>query len=393
MNGKLRVLISAALLVITLTLGVTLAREDASTTLAGTSQPLYEFIGPISALPEDMTGIWVIGDTQVEVTQHTNIDEVKGRISPGVWVRVRARRTEDGRLYAELVRVLPPNDVPGRVEVHGIVQKVQDDVWLISGKYIRVTRKTRIQGDVRLRRGSVASVRGHLEGTTIVADEIVLTAPEQERTEVEFLGRLDEVRGNIWVVNGIEVVAPENVPPPPIGTLVSVRGQSADGVKVIPKQLAVEAEPSTRLEGWLVDADNTQGTWEVVINRRNASASRQVRVRLSPDTPVDERAGVAEPGARVEVLGSPADEDVVVASFARVLEPQNVYLTGTLVYIPSGDPYAYPWTVDETQVWLRPTTVTDRPIGEFRLGDRVAVSGWRQADGSVVALMISRSKR
>ena len=389
MNAKVRVLISATLLALTLGLGLTLARHKDHTTLAGNLRPPYEFSGPIVSLPSDLMGTWQVGTTRVEVDRKTHIDTAGGAARPGAWVQVRAAQEGDV-LRAQAVRVLPPAAVPTIEDIHGIVNKIQGDTWVISGRRVRVPPTARILGDVSPL-GAVATVRGHREGTTLVADVILLSSATEEANRVEFVGRLDAVRGDTWVVDGIDVRAPPTVTPPAVGSLVSVRGQMVDTRRVVAERLAVAKAPPTFLEGWLIEGGTNASTWRVLVPDETDAMGREVTVEVEADTPVDERAGLARPGARVQIIGR--DQGARVrASFARVLAPPQVYLTGTLVYIPD-DPYAFPWTVDKTRVRVRPDTILDRPIAAFRLGDHVAVSGIQQPDGTLLARMISRSKR
>lgn len=389
MNARARLFISILLLGLTLGLGIAFTRHPESTTFAVGERPPYEFTGPIMALPDDTLGTWQVGTTAVLVDRKTQVDETAGRVQVGTWVRVRA--TEEGNtLRAEIVRVLPPQNVPASVDIHGIVRKARGDIWNISGRQVRVTANTRIIGNVDPA-DAVAMVRGHMEGTTLVADVILLSSATEEANRVEFIGRLDEVRGDVWVVDGVEVRAPEGVAPPPLGSMVSVRGQMVDTRSVVAERLAVDETPPTFIEGWLVEGGSPGHTWRVLVANGPDNRSSEIEVEVPSDTPVDEREGLARPGARVQIVATNTD-DRVTASFARVLESSYTYLTGTLVYIPE-DPYAFPWTVDKTQVWVRPNTVTDRPLDAFRLGDRVGISGLRQPDGTLVARMISRSKR
>ncbi len=390
MNAKLRLLISVLLIALTLGLGATVARHWGRTTFAGEERPPYEFVGPIVSLPEGMIGTWQVGNTPVEVTRKTQIEALAGPPQEGTWVRVRAVQVGD-TLEAQTVQILPPDELPEYVDLHGVVLKVHGEIWNVSGRQVRVPASARIIGDISPT-GAVATVRGHMEGTTLVADVILLSSATDEANRVEFVGQLEAVRGNTWVVDGVEVQAPKEVTPPPLGSLVSVRGQMVDTNRVSAERLAVEENPPTFLEGWLVDANNATQTWRILVSDPASAVGYEMTLAVPEDTPVDERAGLARPGARVQVVAQATGQGTMTATFARVLDAPRTYLTGTLVYIPT-DPYAFPWTVDNTRVWVKPSTVLDRPLSEFRLGDRVAVSGVQQEDGTVVAQMLSHSKR
>ncbi len=395
MKVVLRLWLSVLLLVVSLLLGIALARPLAVPSMAGSEQPVYEFIGPVVSLPEGIFGTWIIGQTRVEVTAETQLDRAKRKLRPGIWVQVRGERIPTG-LQARAVRVLSPEAVPNRVELHGVVEETSDNTWVVSGTRVTLTSQTRIVGPVpgmygTSPVGAVASVTAFWEGTTLVADIIRLRTLAEEAQEVEFLGRLEAVRGNVWVVDGVEVTVPEGSVPPPTGTLVSVTGQAVGAGRVRSLQPPTVTVATTEVEGWILQQSADAGEWELLVDT-TAPAGERMWVTVPSDTPVDERAGRARPGARVTVRGIPQADARLRATFVRVADSRFFMFTGTLTYIPS-DVYAFPWTVGETQVWVRPSTVTDRPLSEYRLGDRLAVSGWRQPDGTVVALMLSRSKR
>ena len=389
MNAKLRLTISVLLLSVTLVLGFILTQQAERTTLAGSVQPPYEFSGPIVSMPPDVLGTWLVGNTRVVVDQKTDVRAADGPAQVGAWVRVRAVQ-EDDVLRAQVVRVLPRRAIPAAVDVHGVVNKVKGEIWLVSGRQVRVPESARIVGDISPV-GAVATIRGHMEGTTLVADVVILSSATEEANRVEFVGELEAVRGTTWIVDGVEVQAQEEVKPPPVGSLVSVRGQMVDTQRVVAERLAVEEETPTYLEGWLTDGSANTRAWRILVSDGRDPVGQEVEVYISEETPIDERAGLVQPGARVQVVGTPGDAGID-ATFARVLDVPHAYITGNLVYIPQ-DPYAFPWTVDATQVHVSPSTVLDRPVHQFRLGDRVAVSGIRQPDGSILARMISGSKR
>ncbi len=398
MNARLRIFVSLFLLVLTLGLGMTVAHQPALVSLAGEEAPPYEFFAPIISIPEGGLGTWQVGTSTIEVSRKTTIDTTAGLVQPGNWVWVRAVE-EGGQLHARVIRVLGPEEIPPYVDIHGVVLKVRGDIWIISGQQVRVHAKTRILGDLSPQ-GAVATVRGHMEGTTLVADVILLSSPTDEANRVEFLGRLEEVRGNTWVVDGVKVEVPKDTQPPPLGSLVGVRGQAHDMDRIQAEEVLLQPSPPVFIEGWLVDAGEDKRMWRLLVSQEGQGTGREIQVSVPSNVPVDERAGLARVGARVEVVGHLSSPDRVDATFVHVLEARQTYFTGIVVYIPT-DPYAFPWTVENTspehpgtvRVWIRPTTVLDRPVSDFRLGDRVAISGLRDKDGIIVARMMSHSKR
>ncbi|NPA91432.1 MAG: hypothetical protein GXO55_08295 [Chloroflexi bacterium] len=383
----LAVLVLLALLMAGYFVGSYFSRQ----TFATNNEPPIEFMGPVQAMPDDLWGTWQVGDQEVVVTRKTTLNTVAGRAQVGAFVQVRAHK-EDDRLVADVIRVLSSEDATVPLTLHGIVESVGEGEWIIDGTPVRVGAHTRVMGWPHARPGLVATVQGHMEGTTFVADLIQLTTVEEESSRVEFIGVIQEVRGNNWVVNGLEIPAPPGATPPPPGSLVRVSGHMEGDNRLVPSTLSVYP-PDVQLTGWLLDQE-TEGDvtqWNVLVED-GSQRGEEVLVRLKPDTPVDDSAGAAGAGARVAVYGAKQAQGVVEATFARVVEAHYAFLIGTLVYVPE-DVYAYPWTVNDTQVWVRPDTISDRPLSEFKAGDRVAISGVYQNDGTFLAYMISHSKR
>ncbi len=401
MNVHVRLFLSTLLLALSLVVGHIVARHGGQEVRAAKSLPPVEFYGPIKELPPGRLGRWIVGTTPVVVTSKTHVDSTRASIAINRWARVRGSYQDD-RLYADSIVALPEQSVPRTVDMHGIVQKVMGQIWMVSGHQVRISPTTSIEGSVPPHAGVVASVEGYLDGNIVVARRITLRRPEDEERDVEFLGRLERVDGTTWIVNGLEVHVQPHVKPPPIGSLVGIQGHLS-GTRVLANKVVQDVAPRVSLDGWLIETQPNQHEWHVLVHK--ADAARTVRVRLASDTPVDERMGLVQPGAQVEVLGHEITQDVIQATFARVLKPRHAYVTGTLIYIPE-DRFAYPWTVfkqtssesradksEEIQIRIRPTTVSDRPFTEFYVGERVAISGIPQEDGTIEVLMISHSKR
>ncbi len=392
MKKRLRSVLQTALIVALLVGGYVIGSRLHARTFASDSTPPVEFAGHIRSLPSGIFGAWRVDDQTVLVTRKTTLDTVNGTPAEGVPVHVRAHEEGD-HLVADVVRVLPAREDISTFSLHGLVQEVGEGYWVVNGRRIQVDRHTRISGTSQVVPGQVATVRGHREGDAYVADEIDLSTVEEEATLVEFTGVVEEVRGATWVVNGLEIPAPPGEAPPEPGTLVRIRGHLQGPNKLIPTYLSLQP-PDVQLTGWLLRREQRadEQRWDLLVEE-GASPGQEIAVRIRPDTPVDEREGTVQAGARVTVYGERKDDSSVEATFARVLETRYTFLIGTLVYIPEGDLYAYPWTVNDTQVWVRPNTISDQPHDTFRVGDRVAVSGVYKDDGTLIAHMISHSKR
>ena len=388
MKKQTQIVLAVLLSVLALVLGYLLGAQQQVALSASNSAPPVEFTAPLNAIPEEIFGTWQIGGYEVIVTHKTDIRFEPHYVNPGALVHVRAHDEARG-LVAERVELV--QDTPYTLNIHGPVSKIQDGFWIVGNKRIKVLPKTRISHIDGPPLGRIASVQVHVEGDTFVADAITLTTRTDEAAESEFIGQLEEVRGNIWVINGVNVQVRNGTSAPPIGTMVRVRGRIlADGT-LQSEELAVKPT-EVRIKGWIVGQE-AENVWQVLVEGAQGGGTQRVNVRVDSNAPVDEREGMMQAGAHVEVAGITETPNEIRATFVRVLNKQNTYLIGTLIYIPSGDRFSYPWTVDETQVWVTPNTLSDKPLDSYRLGDRVAVFGFQQEDGSIAARMISPSKR
>ncbi len=391
MKKKIRSTLGIGVILTLLILGYIIGGQLHARTFAGNSSPPVEFVDRIRSLPANTFGIWRVGSHDVHVTRKTKLDTMNGPIVVGAPVHIRAH-TENDTLVADVVRVLSEEEGTTTFTLHGLIEEIRDGEWVISGRRVRVDAHTRIRGDLRARPGLVATVKGHREGDELVAEEISLSTVEAEANKVEFIGVVEEVRGATWVVNGLEIPAPPGEPPPEPGTPIRVSGYLQGPSKLIPTYISLNP-PDIQITGWLLrqEQKGEEQQWALLAEEANAPG-KEFTVKIKPDTPVDEREGTVRAGARVMVYGEKKGDTSVEATFARVLETRYTFIIGTLVYIPD-DLYAYPWTVNDTQVWVRPNTISDRPHKEFRVGDRVAVSGVYKDDGTLIAHMISHSKR
>ncbi len=261
MNVHVRLMLSALLLALSLLVGQVVTRHGQQEVLAEKNLPPVEFNGPVTHLPPNMLGSWTVGNTSVEVTTKTQVDIQAGPIVIGRWVRVRGH-WENDRLYADHVVSIPNTSVPTTVDIHGIVQKVMGQIWIVSGHQIQVSPTTVIEGSVSPHAGVVASVEGYREGNLVRAQRITLKDASDEERDVEFLGRLEKVMGRTWIVNGLEVEVPSQKKAPPIGSLVGIQGHLS-GTRVFANHVAVNVAPNVTLDGWLTNAQEGENAWDV----------------------------------------------------------------------------------------------------------------------------------
>lgn len=394
MKGNRRPIIALLIVLLFLVAGVLTARER----LTGASElqhsPTYEYTGVIITMPEGFYGTWQVGEYSVTVDRKTTVNTSAGPPAPGRWVVLRLTGRE-GDLHAEELYTLPDNRRTNVVELRGVLEKIQGATWVVSGQRITVDDRAEITGVLPPEPGRVVQVRARREGTDLVAETVNLITPDDDRREVAFVGQLQAVYDNTWVVDGITVTVPSRISAPPLGTLVAVTGRADSSGRVKAQRVTPRDQTQVQLDGWLDDvvrADEEQ--WTLLVPEEGIAAVRQVNVIVPPQTPVDERAGLAQVGARVQVEGEEEAPDRVIASYARVVEGSGMYLRGLVTFIPA-DPHNGLWTVNETQVRVTPTTILNPAYDrtDFRVGDWVSVFGRPQPDGILLAHIISHSKR
>jgi len=146
----------------------------------------------LSGLVESMGDeTWIVSGQDIQVDETTDIEE---GIVAGNRVLVTGIIGEAGTLFAEHITLL---DEDTRFEFTGLVERIEGDIWTISGVAISVNQNTEISGDPVV--GDLVKVEGQiLPDGTWLALEIKKVA---EANQFEFIGTVESLAP--WIVSGI----------------------------------------------------------------------------------------------------------------------------------------------------------------------------------------------
>jgi hypothetical protein len=225
---------------------------------------------------------WTINDQKIYVTSQTEIDP---GIAAGDLVRAEGLILEDGRLEAESIRLQESNlGLP--FEFSGVVQEMNTEDWLISGRSVHVTAQTAMPAD--LSSGELVQVSGRiLDDQTWLATNIVRV--DEQSGYFEFTGELQSM--DPWQVAGISfetrdwtVIAPGLKP----GDLVVVKGEiDTTGSWIAEEIVPLDAEAARMVligtvvstDPWIVSGVSLRVTGETII-QGEISVGSLVRVEL-----------------------------------------------------------------------------------------------------------------
>ena len=194
---------------------------------------------------------WLINEQTIYVTGDTEIDP---GIAAGDLVRVEGVILEDGRLEAESIR-LQESQLGLPFEFNGVVQEMNAEDWLISGRSVRVNADTDVPDE--LAAGDMVLVSGRIQedGTWLAGS---ITRLDEQVGHFEFTGELEGM--DPWQVAGIlletgdwTLIAPDLV----VGDLVLVKGEiDANGNWVAEEIVRLDAETArVVLIGTVVNMD------------------------------------------------------------------------------------------------------------------------------------------
>jgi hypothetical protein len=169
------ILISGILLL--LFAGVAKASEDER--YRGPGGPVVEFYGVIEDMPQKgYEGIWIISGKKVVVTRDTFIKEKHGTASPGAYVEVKARYSDD--TYTAYKIEIKSGDFrktgyPGKF--YGTIESIPEGrlegIWIINGREVLVTPNTKIEEEYgRVTVGAYVEVKGNYIDRIFTAYEI-----------------------------------------------------------------------------------------------------------------------------------------------------------------------------------------------------------------------------
>jgi len=302
--------------------------------------------------------VWVIGGLEFQTHESTII---VGDPQVGDLVSVRGRLLPDGTRLADRITRLAPSHLE-RFRLTGLVERMGDTSWTVSGQEIRVNETTQI--DERIEIGSRVLVTGVIrEGGVLFAEQITLLDDE---TRFEFTGMVERIEGRLWTIAGVAITVDENtviMGEPGVGDLVHVEGRiMPDGT-----WLAREIEKVSEAHDFqFIGTVESLRPWVV------SGIAFEVNefTRIEP--------GIVR-GSTVRVVGLILEDGTWLATSIELLDDTN-----TLVFIgivDSTDPWVVnglPLTADENTVF----------IGEIVVGSLVRVEVLIQPDGTWLVLQM-----
>lgn len=145
---------------------------------------------------------WVVEGIQVLVNAAT---EVRGAPQVGDFVKVRAAVDANARFFATRLEVEREGEEaagsPTATEVRfeGTLQSFTAEVWVVSGRSVRIAASTEIRGAPVV--GATVEVRALQQAdSTLVATH--LEVEQFEAQEVRWEGRIESMEGSRWIVAG-----------------------------------------------------------------------------------------------------------------------------------------------------------------------------------------------
>lgn len=198
-----------------------------------------EFIGTLSEKTNDQ---WLVSGVRVFLLATT---EVYGAPVVGDLVKVEGALLEDGAVQAREIKPAvfeganPQPSAGNSIEFIGKLTEKTDTMWVVSNLRVMLAANTEIYGAPAL--GDLVKVEGTLQDDgSVLAREIkpalfdAATNPGNNPPgEFEFTGTLQAKNGNVWVINGFNVVVTPRTELKgalAIGEIVKVHGtRQADG--------------------------------------------------------------------------------------------------------------------------------------------------------------------
>lgn len=389
--------------------------------------PIVRLEGPIVSI-DAASGIWVIAAQAFKVDENTRINEREGEAEVGAWVEVQAEEQSDGTLLALRIAVIEPKD---DISGFGAIQEVAADHWVVSRMTFSVTMSTTVRGPAEV--GLLARFHGLLQDGALVVQKIRVEYREWERVHIPpvvFQGVIESLpAGGLigeWVISGRHVMVDASTEinqdkgPAEVGAPVHVEARWQSNGTLLATRIVVLARPAwalVRFKGVIqsLPADGLIGEWVI----RTDEGERTVQV--TERTWMDEHAGRAQVGARVQVEALRRENGSLWALRIKVLPPEVTVTPHptrtprptptprpTRTPQPTQPPRATPtptlrevqfegriqnrpmernglWRIAGRDVLVTQQTKIDEEEGRAVVGAWVEVEGWQGPIGPVIA--------
>ncbi len=334
---------------------------------------------------------WLVDQTTVVLDANTTLIQLNGQAQVGAWVVVWGDRLPE-YLLAELIHVLRPAGSPTPViQFTGVLRKVAPPYWVIDDTIVIVDANTNVVGEPRL--GSQLSVTTQRVEWDLVATNIAVLAVDVASVPFEIEGKLEQIVGLTWVVDGTRIrVGPGANPSAREGDWVEVKALAAkDDTMVAQDTRVVDRSLEAQLDGYVTGISglgDVNQTWSVLVF--DAGRPQTKTVQISADTYVDEDRATLEPEIEAIVEGSKLDAAAVKADMIRLEQPTPAQVVGGL----TGSGTDGLWDVGGQQVWFESEAMVAQAsaaqsASAFDGGGLLIVRGVRLRNGVLIAKEIT----
>lgn len=354
---------------------------------------VVKFTGRIDALPPaGLIGDWKIAGRTVHVLSGTIIDQHKGQVKVGAFVKVEALLGDAGALTALEIHVKRGHgDHDGSfTKFHGPVDKLPEGAsligeWSVGGIKVLVSERTEIKSHGQpIQVGDQVKVEGWRQTDgSVRAKEIRLLEGEEEL--VNFVGAIGALpSGSLlgeWTIEGRKVTVTATTRLDThhgdfaVGKRVMVHGvKRADGT-ILARFIMTLHEPKQQFIGLISTLpDGLVGVWQV----------GDVSVETTAATQFEQENGPFAVGVRVRVWGQLHTDGSMLAEKIETLPLPKIVYVGEIVEFPAGRIGL--WHVGQLVFEATANTQFREYFGrKFAVGAWVKVYGRERTDGSFVA--------
>ena len=288
-----------------------------------------------------------------------------GDIHPGDVVHFEGRQLEDGSRVLDLVVLIQPS-LANTFRLQGPAEKITETTWTVNGQTISLAPQTWIEPEIA--EGDLVIVEGLILPNGVFLASRILKAAEEGGQPFEFVGPVQVMEPERWVVAGVELSVNSQTligNGIEVGKLVKASGRiQPDGTWLAETiSLAGENERQFEISGEI----QNMTPWEV------AGITFETRpwTQIDPDLKL---------GDRVRVSGSiDTDGKWIAAEIRRIANPEtHLILIGPLLSLD-------PLVVSGVSFKTTPQTVF---VGSFTVGMLVRVEARLLEDGTWEALRV-----
>ncbi len=193
---------------------------------------------------------WTVAGTRFELGGTMLMDEEQARAQVGGWATVDVVKKPDGRLIARSITVLRGPEQPSQPrEIEGVIESMEEKVWIIEGCRVLVEPDTVIEGTPEVGTTVYVKAEEYPDGRLVAKGVTVEYEPEDV---VQFEGAIRAMEGDRWTVGEQEVIIDDETHvdrEPAVGDTAEVdavvREDGSQVARSIRIKVTASPEPST----------------------------------------------------------------------------------------------------------------------------------------------------